>query len=362
MISFTNNKKTFRQVAIILILFFSFLSACNIRSEDITSTATPSPTEGFKPTPTTTPTPRPTATPTLQPLGSAGNPLTMGFVGLLDPAESVASEAAEDLTFIISNDTGYVIETLFYPDFQSLASAALDGEIDLMWLDPLQYLYLNNLGAADVLLMTNHLGVYAYGVQFYANVFRDFTIHYDPQTNQTLGGMTPALQQFAGTRGCFLNPDSLPGYYVPLGLLANTSTPIHEPIFTYDYSATIRALYIEGICDFGVTYALIGDPRSASDVVQDLPDAVNLIITVWQSEGIIPNINLSTAPSLPQYIQYQLEEAILNIQDTQEGLSLLSTALNYDVEALKSVNDAFYDQLRGALNPLNLDLKALTHQ
>jgi phosphonate transport system substrate-binding protein len=360
MISLTNNTKAVRKVTLILILFLSLLSACNIRAEEVTSTETPTPTQGIKLTPTLTPTPRPTATPTLPPLGSAGNPLTMGFV--VNPDDQAAIEAAEDLTFIIANDTDYVIDALFYPDFQSFASAALDGEIDLLWLDPLQYLYLNNLGAADVLLMTNHLGVYAYGVQFYANVFRDFTIHYDPQTNQSLGSMLQALQQFAGTRGCFLNPDSLPGYYVPLGLLANTSTPILEPIFTYDYSATIRALYIEGICDFGVTYALIGDPRSASDVLQDLPDAVNLIITVWQSEGIIPNINLSTSPSLPQFIEYQLEEAILNIQDTPENLSLLSTALDYQVEALKSVNDTFYNQLRGALNPLNLDLKALTHQ
>jgi len=59
--------------------------------------------------------------------------------------------------------------------------------------------------------------------------------------------MINALQQFAGTRPCLINPNSIPGYFVPMGLLANTSTPTLDPVFTYDYSAVVRALYIQGI-------------------------------------------------------------------------------------------------------------------
>ena len=308
--------------------------------------------------PTYTPTPRLTRTPTPSALGSQNNPITMGFI--LKPEETTAIQAAEDVAFLISDLTGYQVESLFYPDFTSYAQAAEKGEIHLMWLKPFEYLYLQDQGAADALIMTNHLGVYAYGVQFMANVMRGFTTYYDPQTNESIGTPVQALQQFAGTRPCFINNESIPGYYVPLGLLANASTPTLEPVFTFGYSPIIRALYTQGICDFGAAYALTGDPRSASDVLQDLPDARDLVTIIWQSEGIIPNIGLAASPVLPENIAFQLEEAVLEIQQNPEGLSLLSTALKYDVEAMKRVNDSFYNPLREAIAPLALDLAEIT--
>jgi hypothetical protein len=42
-----------------------------------------------------------------------------------------------------------------------------------------------------------------------------------------------------------------------------------NPVFTYNYNAIIRALYIQGICDFGVTYALTGDPLTSSDILSN---------------------------------------------------------------------------------------------
>ncbi|MFN2305229.1 MAG: phosphate/phosphite/phosphonate ABC transporter substrate-binding protein, partial [Anaerolineales bacterium] len=254
----------------------------------------------------------------------------------------------------------YLIESAIYPDFKSLSVAVKDGGVDLFWLQPLEYIYLNWEGAAQVVLTTNHLGVYAYGVQFMANVDRGFTPFYDPESNQSTAEAIQALQQFSGTRPCFINPTSLPGYFVPLGLLENTSTPILDPVFTYDYSATIRALYIEGICDFGVGYAYIGDPRSASDIINNIPEAQEEVVVIWQSQDIIPNINLSASPNLPLHIQFRIQEAVLDLPNKPEGLTLLSTALNYDVEAMKTVQDAFYNPLRLAIVPLNLDLETIT--
>jgi len=333
-----------------------------------TQTPTPAPTEApFRtptvdttPSPTITATPRPTPTPTQLPLGSEGNPITIGFI--ITPEETAAIDAAEEIAILISQDTEFAVESLFYPDFQSLSAAVQEGSVDLFWLGPLEYIYLNWEGAAHVVLLSNHLGVYAYGVQFMANVLSGFQIYYDPDTNLTTGDPVAALQQFSGTRPCFINPDSIPGYYAPLGLLANTSTPILDPVFTYDYSATIRALYIRGICDFGVSYALTGDPRTASDIIQDIPSVQDQVIVVWQSDGIIPNTNLSAATHLPVHIRHRMQEAFLDLADLPEGLQLLSTALKYDVEALKTIEDIFYNPLRAAIVPLELDLAAITSQ
>lgn len=342
----------------ILILITVSLTAC--AQETLTPTPTPSSTmvalESLTPSPA--PSLRPTYTPTLPPLGSEGNPISIGFV--LTPEEEAAQEAAEDIAFMIASDTGYALESLIYPDFQSLSSAIFDNEIDLFWLGPFEYIYLNWEESAQVVLIANHLGVYAYGVQFMAHTERGFTSYYNPETNQNEGNITTALQQFAGTRPCLINSNSIPGYYVPIGLLAKTSTPTLDPIFTYDYSAIVRALYVQGICDFGVGYALIGDPRTAGGILQDMPDAQEQVEIIWQTAGIIPNINLSASIHLPLHIRYRLQEAFLDLAGSQEGLSLISTALDYDVEALKVFTDQFYNPLRDTIIPLEPDLQAIT--
>ncbi|MEA3326495.1 MAG: PhnD/SsuA/transferrin family substrate-binding protein [Chloroflexota bacterium] len=346
------------------IIISLFVIGLTVSCKPSTPTPTSTPTITTQPSvespddPTKTPTKRPTATPTLPPIGNPGNPITIGF--MLTPEQTNAIEAAEDLAFLIEEDTGFSIEYLIYPDFQSLSSAVIDGDVDLYWLAPLEYLYLNEQGAAQAVLMTNHLGVYAYGVQFMANSMRGFTPYYDPEKSLSLGDSITSLQQFSGTRPCFISPDSIPGYLVPSGFLSNASTPTLDPVFTYSYTAMVRALFIQGICDFGVSYALIGDPRNASDIIQTIPDVQSQVIVIWQSEGVIPNINLSASPELPLNIRYQLQEAFLDLPNTPEGLTLVSTALNYDVEAFKTVEDGFYDPLRSALIPLNLDLNTVT--
>jgi phosphonate transport system substrate-binding protein len=343
-----------------MIILILFISACTPTTPSPTPTPQPTNTPEEAATPTQTATPRPTATPTQPPLGSEGNPITIGFV--LKPEDTSASDAAQEIAILIENETGFLVESAFYPDFQSLSAAVINGDLDLFWLQPLEYIYLNWEGAAQVMLLTNHLGVYAYGVQFMANIDRGFTTYFDPETNSSFGDSTDALQQFSGTRPCFTEPTSIPGYLVPLGLLDNTSTPTLEPVFIYNYDAIIRALYVQGICDVGATYALTGDPRTSSGILQDLPEAQEQVIIIWQSDGIIPNTNLSTAPDLPLDMRFRLQEAFLDLPQTPEGLGLLSRALNYEVEALKTEEDAFYNPLRAAIIPLELDLKELTQQ
>ena len=343
---------------IILGVVVTLLASCSPNADTITVTQTSPQQTILDKTATPTPTERPTPTPTTAPLGTDANPITMGFI--LNPEDNTAMEAAEDVAFLISGDSGYSIRSVFYPDFQSYATDAINEKVHLLWLLPLEYLFLHQQGAADALVMTNHLGVYAYGVQFLANANRGFRTYYDPDLNQSTGSALEALQQFAGTKPCYINDHSTPGYFVPSGLLTVTSTPTLDPVFTQGYSAIIRALYIEGICDFGVTYALTGDPRSASDVIQDLNDVRDRVVVVWQSEGIIPNLSISTTSNVPENVRFNIQEAIINIPSHSEGLVLLSTALNYDIQALKEVSDSFYNSFREVIFPLELDLKAVT--
>jgi len=351
------------KITLILLIYLVMilLSAC-------TPTPTPTPTQTPEPTidkasllaATQTPTERPTATPTLATLGSAGNPIIVGFI--LTPEDTDAISASQDISFLIAQNTGFTVENAIYPDFQSMSTAAINGDVHLFWLGPLEYVYLHQQNSANAVLITNHLGVYAYGVQFMANAQRGFGSFFDANTNQSVGDPIAALQQFSGTRPCFLESTSLPGYIVPLGLLTNASTPTLEPVFTYSYNAMIRALYIQGICDFGVSYALTGDPRNSSDILLNIPEAQDEVKIIWQSEGIIPNINLSAHPQIPLDILFRLQEGILDLSNTPEGLPLLSTALNYDVEALKTIDDTFYNPFRTAIMQLEIDLSTVLDQ
>jgi phosphonate transport system substrate-binding protein len=348
------------KIALLLLFLILFAAACTPETPTSTQTESVTQTQVLIETvsPFFTATTVPSPTPTIPALGSAGNPITMGFI--LTPDQIAAIEAAEDIAFILAEDTGYSIESAIYPDFQSLSIAVINDEVDLFWLTPLEYIYLNWEGAAQVVLLTNKLGVYSYGVQFMANIERGFTPYYDSERSESTAEAIQALQQFAGTRPCFLNDTSLPGYIVPLGLLSRTSTPTLDPVFTFDYSATIRALYIQGICDFGVTYANLGDPLSASDILDNIPTAQQDVVVIWQSEDIIPNLNLSASPELPLHIQHRLQEAILDLPNLPEGLTLLSNALGDDIRAMKTVQDEFYNALRLVIVPLDLDLEAIT--
>ena len=344
------------QILLALTAAFFLLAAC------VPDTATPTPTVTPTESPATdltlipTSTPRPSPTPTLPPLGTVGNPITIGFT---PPQNDQGRNAIDDLVNSLADETDYDIEAFFYPDFQALSTAMIDGEIHLAWLQPFEYLYLHQQGAAEVMLMTNHLGVFAYGVQYMAHVNRGFLPYFDQETNQPIGEPIDALQQLSGTRPCLIDPKSLPGNFVPLGLLAIASTPTLDPVFTYSYNAMIRALYIQGICDFGVSFALTGDPLTSSDIMQNLPDAQEQIMIIWQSDGIIPNLNLSASPALPTFIRFRLEEALIRIADSPTGLTMISDSLDFDVEALRSINDPFYNPLRSALAPLELDLETI---
>ncbi len=342
---------------LITAIIIGMTAAC--RSAKTTPTATPSPS----PRPTETPavnktaTPRSTYTPTPAPLGHQENPLVWGLILTEDDPRRL--EAAETIAFLISADTDYALEIRVYNDFQQLSEDILDGRVHLFWLQPLEYIYLNWEERAEILLMSNHLGVYAYGVQFLANQSRGFTPNFDPDKGTSPGDPRSTLQQFAGTRPCLTSPNSLAGHLVPMGLLANTSTPTRDPVFIYDYGGIVRALYIQEICDFGVSYALTGDPRTASDIQQSFPNIQETVITIWQSEGIIPNLGLAASPKVDLPMRTRLQEAFLDLSRDESNLQNLSQALMYDIEAIQSIPDSFYNPLRDILLSLELDLEAI---
>jgi phosphonate transport system substrate-binding protein len=313
-------------------------------------------------TPTTTPTLTltatfpPTLTPTPVPLGQPGNPIILGLVSENnDPqVRAAANELArqlETLSQLTVRGTVYASYNLLMDDFSF-------SKVHITWMPPLTYLYARQRDLADVILLTNHFGVYQYGTQFMANVESEFTPYFDPISGYNSADAATALAQFQNLRPCWVEPQSASGFIVPAGLLKINEILIQPPVLTQTHSAVIRALYIKGVCDFGATFSVSGDPRTSSAVQQDLPDAINRIMIVWRSDPVIPNLSLSIATGMTEANRQAITSAFLEIAKTADGKGLLSlSAANYQIEEIRAVNDEIYQPLRDIVQALNLDLK-----
>ena len=315
------------------------------------------------PVPTSTPplqstaTPEPTRTPTPFPLASQENPLVLGIVSEMNDPKAAA--AADDITAEIARITNFVITPKVYSSINSLMTDLQANKVHIVFLQPFTYIWANQKGLAQVILLTNHFGVYQYGGQFLTNVASKFTIYYDPAKDQNTADAVTALKQFDGKRPCWVDPTSAAGYVVPRGLLAMNGVKVKEGAMTQNYTSVVRALYITGICDFGVTFATTGDPRTSTAVTQDLTDVMNRIVVIYKIDPIIPNLNISLHSSLPKVMREDLTFAMQSLVRTEKGKASLSTATAYEIKDLKPIEDPFYDPLRAVFKQAGASLDTL---
>jgi phosphonate transport system substrate-binding protein len=247
-----------------------------------------------------------------------------------------------------------------FSNYQVLMRILEEGRAHIVWLPPLTYIYASQRGLAEVVLLTNHFGVYQYGAQFMANVENGFTPYYDPISGLNSTDAATALQQFAGWRPCWVEPLSASGYIVPAGLLDINQVPVLPAVLTQSHTATVRALYIKGVCDFGATFSISGDPRTAAAVLDDLPDAMDRVLILWRTDGIIPSLNLSLLAGLSERDRQALTNGILEIARTTEGKVLLSYASgDYQIDDIKPIDNGLYDPLRELVDTLNINLNDL---
>jgi phosphonate transport system substrate-binding protein len=316
----------------------------------------------MKKEPTQTPIP-PTQTVTLKPtftpfpLGSKDNPYIITSTATTENSEETELALKEIATYL-SDQSGQVFIAKIYSDYQSLLFDLQKKKIHFAWLPPIPYIVANRNNAAIPVVLINSYGIYFYGVQFFADKDSGFEIYYDEDSGESTAPAKDALAQFSDLTPCWVDPDSLSGYLVPIGLLNDQGIEVSEGIFAHSASAVIRSLYIKGICDFGVTYAHTGDPRTASSL-SDLPDVQERIVTIWRSDPIISMMNLSAYPDLDSRLVQKVAEILTEYSHIQEGKDNLSQATNSSVEAIKPINDASYEPLRHYLGAAGVDIQTL---
>lgn len=299
------------------------------------------------------------ATPvTNQPLGTEENPLYLGLVVTRED-DLVRADAMDALAERLSQDTGLVIRTRRTGSYAELLNGMRAGGVHIAWLQPFTYIVAHQRGYADVVLVTNHFGLEAYGTMFLANASSEATTYFNPNTNTSTGTAAEALAQFVDQKPCWVDPMSASGYVVPAGLLAQNNVPTGDPVFLNSHAAVVRALYITGICDFGATFGIMGDPRTAAVIQQSLPDVMDKVKVVWQSDPVIPMLNLSVQSRLSEDLRVKIIEALVDLVQTDEGKQMLTDANAYDIRGLKEVDDKFYQPLRDLLNKSGVNSRTL---
>ena len=334
-------------VFLLIISLAIILGACNRATE----TPTPTPTI----TPIVSPTPFPTRTPTPYPLASSENPLVLGIVS--EAGDQNASAAAEELVQILARITNYRMRSQTYRNYADLLTDLRAGKVHIVFLPPFTYLWARERNLVQPAFLTNHFGVYQYGGQFLANVNSNFTIYFDPAKNLNTTNAGIALQQFSEGRPCWVNKTSASGYVVPLGLLAEQGIKVKDGVITQSHTSVVRALYVNGICDFGATFATTGDPRTAAAITQDLTDVMNRVVIIYQIDPIIPNLNISFHTSVPKLIRDDLSFVMQSLVKDQK--QLFSTANNYEISDIQPADDTVYDPLRKYLTLSKVKLDTL---
>jgi phosphonate transport system substrate-binding protein len=309
------------------------------------------------PTLTVTATFPPTLTPTPEPLGTASNPFVIGLVS--ETADPQIAAAADELARQVALLGQVSVVGRVYPTYNQLLESMARGEVHAAWMYPLTYLYASERGIARVTILTNHFGVYAYGTQIMANVESGFTPYYDPISGLSSADAATALEQFRDLRPCWVEPQSVSGYVLPAGILRGSGITFQPGVISQTHTAVVRSLYIKGVCDFGATFSISGDPRTASAVIDDLPDVMNRIMIIWRSDAAVPNLSLALLASLSEGERQTLTRAFLELGRSPEGRALLSLSANdYQIDDVKAIDDDAYAQLRAAATALNMDLSA----
>lgn len=303
------------------------------------------------------PTPLPTYTPTPAALGSTENPITLGLIASGNNQEQKL--ALDQLVMKLQQDLNLQFAYGFFTGYFELEEAILNGNVGLTFLGPIEYLIGNQKDLFSAGLVSTHAGVKSYGTQFFAHKDSNFQPFFDPTTNTSNTNPATALRQFNGTKGCFISEKSLAGYWVPVGYLKSANIPIQDPVFTQSSAASLRSLYIQGVCQFAPTYSSISDPRTASIVINDLPDIMDKVPVIWASPPVIPNRAIFYSNALELPLQTKISEFLIQFSNTTEGREMISKALDYEINGLSAVPDSFYDALSNLLNVQEIRLSDL---
>ena len=330
-----------------LLLLLIGLSGCGL---------IPRPHQTVSPTPiiaTVTPNVTPIAPIPTAALGDVKNPLILA----LAPAPRVdpnALNAGQVLVAHLEKSTGYQFITIAPTSETDLINRFQNGNAHIGMLSPFGYLLASGNGSVDAAFARQQDGSAFYGAQFIVRSDAGFLPYFDSVKNESTADVSTALAQFQNKKPCWADPLSPSGYVVPLGFLAEAGVQTDDPAFVAGQPTVVRAVYAQGICDFGATYI---DARTYPGLEDAFPDMLTKVIVVWRIPNIIPYETLVFSSNMDNDMSRALTRAFVDAMDTPDGSSAMQTL--YGIDAMQVAQDGQFQDFRKAVKASGLDLSSL---
>ncbi|MDA1329716.1 MAG: phosphate/phosphite/phosphonate ABC transporter substrate-binding protein [Chloroflexi bacterium] len=269
-------------------------------------------------------------------IGTEDNPIIWALVPSQDTDAVIAG--AEQIAAAIEEATGYVITPVVTTDYTAAVEAMCNGEAHMGALNTFNYVLASARGCADVQLASQRFGSTFYAGQIITR----------PDTG------IESVADLAGHTFCRPDPTSTSGWIIPsIAMQAegiNPDTDLTEIVDAGGHDGVVIAVY-NGDCDAGSTFV---DARG--NVEEEFPDVREAVIVVAESAPI-PNDTISFSPDLPADVVEAITNALLALNDTEDGQALLNTL--YSWEALVATDDTFYDGFRQQLDAAGMSIEDL---
>jgi phosphonate transport system substrate-binding protein len=250
--------------------------------------------------------------------------------------------------------TGYEIVTAAPLSELELVQAFELGNAHLAVMSPIGYLLVHQNGRGNAMLASLRSGQALYGAQFIARRGAGFEAYFDPLRGENTAEAAQALSQFRNKKPCWSDAFSPSGYIIPLGYLYQAGVQVRPPAFLEGQAPVVRAVYTEGICDFGGTFI---DARELPALEADYPDVMEKVVVIWRIPAIIPYEQVVMGSSLNPEMRRLFVRAFVDLMTTPEGLAAIQTI--YGLESLQPADDSQYQEFATYVQAAGLDLSGL---
>ena len=286
-------------------------------------------------------------------LGDVKNPLILA----LAPAprlDADALNASKVLIAALEKSTGYQFIAIAPTSETDLINRFQNSDAQIGVLSPFGYLLASENGSVGAAFARQQDGSAFYGAQFIVRSEAGFLPYFDSVKNENTADVSTALAQFQNKKPCWADPLSPSGYVVPLGFLNEAGVQADDPAFVAGQPTVVRAVYAQGVCDFGATYI---DARAYPGLADAFPDVLTKVIVVWRTPNVIPYETLVFASNTDNGMRRVLTRAFVDAMDTPDGSSALQTL--YGMDAMQVAQDGQYQDFRKVVKASGLDLKNL---
>ena len=260
--------------------------------------------------------------------------LKMGFVPMKDGDSLI--ESVEPLTEMLSKELGIKVEGFTATNYVGVVEGLGSGQVDFGFIPPFAYVLANSESDSQVILTAiNKSGEARYRSQF-------------------LVRKDSGIKSFADIKGktvAFVDPSSTSGYLFPGAHLIAQGIDIEkdmEYVYSGGHDKSLQLL-LNGDVDVATTFV---DARER--YAEDFPTAMEETELLGYTD-YIPNISVTLRGDMDAELQGKIKDALLKIQESEEGKALLIELFN--MYGFEEATDSDYDVIRTTAETMNVDLK-----